>query len=76
MKTDPQMRLRLPPELKAFVAEQADRDASSQNSVVVRAVRAMAAAQNENRPAASTADRSDTNPTAPSKEQQDGKRHR
>lgn len=73
MKTDPQMRLRLPPDLKAFVVEQAERDASSQNSVVVRAVRAMAATQTKDRPEAVTSDRSDTNPTHPSKDRDHGK---
>lgn len=34
------MQLRLPPDLKAWIAEQADRNGSSQNSEVIRAIRA------------------------------------
>lgn len=33
------MQLRLPPDLKAFVEAEADRNGSSQNSEVIRAVR-------------------------------------
>ncbi|GJE46185.1 DNA-binding protein [Methylobacterium soli] len=39
MKTNEQMKIRLPLDLKAFVAGQADRNRSTQNSEVVRAVR-------------------------------------
>jgi predicted HicB family RNase H-like nuclease len=33
------MQLRLPPDLKAFVAKEAERNGSSQNSEIIRAVR-------------------------------------
>lgn len=36
---DPQMVLRLPIELKAFIAEQSSLNGSSQNSEVIRAIR-------------------------------------
>lgn len=39
-QSDPQMKIRLPADAKTFVQEQAQRDASSQNSVIVRAIRA------------------------------------
>lgn len=41
MREWPQVKIRLPPEQHAFVRELATRDASSQNSVIVRAVREM-----------------------------------
>lgn len=59
MKSDPQLRVRLPADVKAFVQGQAERDASSQNSVVVRALRALMDGENANRPGASTPDRSE-----------------
>jgi predicted HicB family RNase H-like nuclease len=33
------LQLRLPPDLKAFVAQEAERNGSSQNSEIIRAVR-------------------------------------
>lgn len=44
-----QLKIRLPSDAKAFVEDQARQDASSQNSVVVRAIRA---AMKANGPAA------------------------
>jgi predicted HicB family RNase H-like nuclease len=38
-QTDPQMRLRLPPDAKAFISAQAGRNGSSLNSEVVRCIR-------------------------------------
>lgn len=40
MKDYPQARVRLPPDAFAFVKEEAKEAASSQNSVIVRAIRA------------------------------------
>ena len=57
MRTDPQLRIRLPADCKAFVESQAQQFASSQNSVVVRAIRALMTTTNENRPDAPTSDR-------------------
>lgn len=39
-KSDPQARVRLPPDAMAFVKAEAREAASSQNSVIVRAIRA------------------------------------
>lgn len=48
------MRLRLPADVKAFVQEQAKRNASSQNSEIVRSIRERMAREAETtRPAAS-----------------------
>lgn len=38
-RTDPQLRLRLPADLKAWLAEEAARNGASQNSEIVRAIR-------------------------------------
>lgn len=38
--TDPQLKIRLPRELKEFIAREARKNASSQNSEIVRAIRA------------------------------------
>lgn len=40
MRQDAQIKIRLPPDAKSFVEQQAMEDASSQNSVIVRAIRA------------------------------------
>lgn len=73
-KTDPQMRIRLPEDCKAFVAEQAQRDACSQNSIIVRAIRTVML-EKIDRPTASTVDRPDTKSTNPSKDHEHGKCH-
>lgn len=39
-RTDPQVAVRLPPDVKAFLKAEAKENASSQNSEIVRAVRA------------------------------------
>jgi hypothetical protein len=44
-RTDPQTRVRLPPDAKAFIAAQARENSSSQNSEIVRAIRAWMKAQ-------------------------------
>lgn len=38
-KTDPQLRIRLPPEIKAWLTAEAARNGASQNSEIVRALR-------------------------------------
>jgi predicted HicB family RNase H-like nuclease len=38
-RTNIPLQLRLPPDLKAFVAQEAERNGSSQNSEIIRAVR-------------------------------------
>lgn len=37
---DPQLKIRLPPDAKAFIETEAKENASSQNSEIVRAIRA------------------------------------
>lgn len=39
MQADPQLKIRLPPDVKAFVAMEAERNACSQTSEIVRAIR-------------------------------------
>lgn len=39
-RNDPQVAVRLPPDVKAFVKAEAKENASSQNSEIVRAIRA------------------------------------
>ncbi|MER8511700.1 Arc family DNA-binding protein [Mesorhizobium sp. M1060] len=39
-RTDPQVAVRLPPDVKAFLKAEAKENASSQNSEIVRALRA------------------------------------
>ena len=39
-RNDPQVAVRLPPEVKAFIKAEAQENASSQNSEIVRAIRA------------------------------------
>lgn len=39
-RNDPQVAVRLPPEVKAFIKAEARENASSQNSEIVRAIRA------------------------------------
>jgi len=57
-KDDPQVAIRLPAEVKAFIKNEAARNASSQNSEIVRSIRERMDRQNAERPAASTAERS------------------
>lgn len=38
--SDPQVAVRLPPDVKAFIKAEANENASSQNSEIVRAIRA------------------------------------
>ncbi|TYR32080.1 Arc family DNA-binding protein [Mesorhizobium microcysteis] len=38
-RTDPQVAIRLPPDVKAFIKAEAAENASSQNSEIVRAIR-------------------------------------
>lgn len=38
-RTDPQVAVRLPPDVKAFIQAEARENASSQNSEIVRAIR-------------------------------------
>ncbi|RUV75948.1 MAG: Arc family DNA-binding protein [Mesorhizobium sp.] len=46
-RTDPQVAVRLPPDVKAFLKAEAKENASSQNSEIVRAVRAAMRAKGE-----------------------------
>ncbi len=39
-RNDPQVAIRLPPDVKAFIKAEAKENASSQNSEIVRAIRA------------------------------------
>lgn len=39
-RNDPQVAVRLPPDVKAFIKAEAKENASSQNSEIVRAIRA------------------------------------
>lgn len=39
MRTDPQLKIRVPADVKAFLAAEAEKNASSQTSEIVRAVR-------------------------------------
>ncbi|MFD1941303.1 Arc family DNA-binding protein [Paradevosia shaoguanensis] len=39
-RTDPQLKIRLPPDAKVFIEAEARENASSQNSEIVRAIRA------------------------------------
>jgi predicted transcriptional regulator len=57
MRTDPQMRIRLPDDCKKFIEVEAEKMASSQNAIVVRAIREMMDRQNENRPSTAMPDR-------------------
>lgn len=65
---DPQMRIRIPVDAKAFVEAQAIEDASSQNSVIVRAIRAAMKAKGP----AATAIAPDRGPNNPHEEKADG----
>jgi len=56
-----QLKIRLPLDAKAFVERQAEEDSSSQNSVIVRAVRAAMKAKGP----AATAIALDQEPTTP-----------
>lgn len=38
-RCDPQINIRLPKEIKAFIAAQAERNGSSQNSEIIRCIR-------------------------------------
>ncbi|MGV8831702.1 MAG: Arc family DNA-binding protein [Devosia sp.] len=60
-KTLPQVAIRLPPEVKAFIQAEAKENASSQNSEIVRAIRAAMKAKG---PAAVARDL-DQKPTTP-----------
>lgn len=51
MAATEQLPLRLPPDLKAWLKAEADRNASSQNSEVVRAIRAAMARTEEHQTA-------------------------
>lgn len=46
-RTDPQVAVRLPPDVKAILKAEAKENASSQNSEIVRAVRAAMRAKGE-----------------------------
>lgn len=61
MRQDAQIKIRLPHDAKAFVEQQAEADASSQNSVIVRAIRAAMKAKGPVE-AATSPDHEPTNP--------------
>lgn len=73
-KSDPQMRVRLPNDCKDFVKRRADTDACSQNSVVVRAVRAMMDRENETGRLLTQPTGPKAKTTSPAKENDHGKR--